>query len=583
MALDPRTGIFTYDTADVATDPSVDLAANVAPSTATGFAPTPAPAQDQRPWNDILGKLFPITSNAEFGTEIIGYHPVDYQPYGYFGEGMILDPLNQLAGAAGLEGVDWAPYLDQYWRNEWEDQLANQRKPWDIWSHKQGYGDTLLGVSDLASQGLNAPGLAEAARLNVGPGTPFYQDYNTVGNWIESRRDEKRDAGFYSTAAFLLGGLLAPGVSEWAGGGLGGGIAAGAAAGGLSGLAQGDPVGGAARGAVSAGVQEYAAPAAMDAAGGMLDRLGFDSAALFADLGDTKRASGTMMPAAVPEADPTFGGMLSQVGPGMFAQPDAFAAPTLMPAAVPETDPTFGGALKETAPGVYEAPAPAEPSTLDTVVRYAKLGNTLANMFGGGSAPGDAPQRGEGQSDAEYGQALADYIQVDAQALAKMGLTPGTPDYYDYLMSQLDVTVADMTRDIDVNAADLSAQLRGKTQAELTALRRALYVRGQLDLLMGSGTYTDPFTGIGEDVIAGGRQVQPGVAAYHRGLGRTIGEFGELAPGERQQAIGGFLEREPDLYGAGARADERARQEGEYLAWLEDLKRRQGGMFGANF
>jgi hypothetical protein len=267
----------------------------------------------------------------------------------------------------------------------------------------------------------------------------------------------------------------------------------------------------------------------------------------------------------------------------MFAQPDAFAAPTLMPAAVPETDPTFGGALKETAPGVYEAPAPAEPSTLDTVVRYAKLGNTLANMFGGGSAPGDAPQRGEGQSDAEYGQALADYIQVDAQALAKMGLTPGTPDYYDYLMSQLDVTVADMTRDIDVNAADLSAQLRGKTQAELTALRRALYVRGQLDQLMGSGTYTDPFTGQAEEVMAGGRQVQPGVAAYQRGLARTAGEFAGLAPSERQSAIGGFLEREPDLYGMGARADERASQEGEYLAWLEDLKRRQGGMFGAAF
>ena len=171
---------------------------------------------------------------------------------------------------------------------------------------------------------------------------------------------------------------------------------------------------------------------------------------------------------------------------------------------------------------------------------------------------------------------------MEGQALAEMGLTPGTPDYYDYLMSQLDATVNDMTRSLDINAADLSAQLRGKTQVELQALRRALYVRGQLDLLMGSGTYTDPFTGIGEEVITGGQQVQPGVAAYQRGLGRTIGEFGELAPGERQSAIGGFLEREPDLFGAGARADDRARQEGEYLAYIENLRRRGmlgGGMF----
>ena len=193
MAFDPRTGITTYGQADVATDPLADLAVEAAPSTATAL--TPVPAQELRPWEDILGKLFPITSNAEFGTEIIGYHPVDYQPYGFFGEDLIRNPLDQLAGAAGLEGVDWAPYLDDYWRDRWEEELGQGRKPWNIWGPDEGYAAILQGTADRAGLGLNAPALSEIAAANVGPGTPFYQDYSTLGNWLESRRRDARNAG----------------------------------------------------------------------------------------------------------------------------------------------------------------------------------------------------------------------------------------------------------------------------------------------------------------------------------------------------------------------------------------------------
>jgi len=230
---------------------------------------------------------------------------------------------------------------------------------------------------------------------------------------------------------------------------------------------------------------------------------------------------------------------------------------------IPSSSPSYD-------PAVATAPAPAGPSALDYATRVAKL----AQAFGG--SPEGAPQRQEGQSDADYAQQLAAYVNVDARALADMGLVPGTPAYYEYLMSQMDALVNDMTGSLNINAADLQQQLRAKTAEEQMALRRALYVRGQLNQLMGSGTYTDPFTGIGEEVITGGQRVNPAMAAYQRGLGRTAGDLAGMLPMERLRGIGQFTERETDPFGMQARADTRAEQEARYLAVLEDLKRRDG-------
>jgi hypothetical protein len=572
MAYDLRTGIQSFAQADPSADvnAAIDVPEAVAPSTATSLLPPKDPAAVAA-WKASLKTMFPITSNAEFGTEIIGYHPSDYNPYGYLGEDLIRGPLDQIAGAAGADGVDWLPYLDQYWMDEWQDQIAHGRRPTDIFSHRQGFGDTLLGVSDLA-------GFGDLAAQNVGPGTDFYEQYNTLPNWVESRRDEKRDAGFYSTAAFLLGGLLAPGISEWAGGGLGGGIAAGAVQGGLSGLAAGDPIGGAVRGGLSAGVQNVAAPAIADAAGGMLDRMGFSSDALFGGVGldDAKRAGAATALYSQPAqtTEPLFGGgSFSQPAMTTMQEPGALLTSGMLPATV-ATQNLFPGAT-----GSVDAPRPEveveEPSLIDKAGRYLKLGKALASLGGGGEgAPQDAPQREEGQSDADFAQSLAAYVNVDAGALAEMGLTPGTPQYYEYLMGQMDNTLAGYE-----DAADLMGQLRGKTQDELTNLRRALYVRGQLDQLMGSGTYTDPFTGLGEEVIdAGGAGINPGMAAYQRGFGRSIEGFAGLDPTARREEIGSFLDRAPDLYGVQGRMDARSEQEAMVQAFLEDLKRRQGGM-----
>jgi hypothetical protein len=648
MAYDPRTGIQSFAQADPSADvnAAIDVPEAVAPSTATAFAPKLKPAVS---FDDLFASYFPNAAEQErmrqeqlydwykppsdrdrgmqladsaarsgnledwlYALDFRMQEPAQYDDwgmqtrapgggyddirYGYLGEDMVRGPLDQIAGAAGVEGVDWAPYLDQYWLSEFQDQTAHGRKPLDIFSHRQGFGDTLLGVSDLA-------GFGDLAAQNVGPGTDFYEQYNTLPNWVESQRDSARNSRAAGVVAMLAAGLLAPYISTAmtpsAGATAGSTVAAGAMTGGLTGLLTGDPFGGAVRGGVSAFGSGVAAPAAAEAVGadaeGMLSRMGFSGDAQFGGVGldDAKRVStATAMPAAIPEVDPTFGGALSQIGPGAYGQ---FSG--MMPPAIPEAPADLAQmGLTQTAPGVWERMGAAgmipstspsydpaapdidvqaqEPSLLDKAGRYLKLGRALANLGGGEGAPQDAPQREEGQSDADFVQSLAAYVNVDAGALAEMGLTPGTPQYYEYLMGQMDNTLAGYE-----DAADLMGQLRGKTQDELTNLRRALYVRGQLDQLMGSGTYTDPFTGLGEEVIdAGGAGINPGMAAYQRGLGRSIEGFAGLDQTARREEIGSFLDRAPDLYGVQGRMDARSEREAMVQAFLEDLKRRQGGM-----
>jgi hypothetical protein len=374
-------------------------------------------------------------------------------------------------------------------------------------------------------------------------------------------------------------------------------------------LSGGNPLTGALRGGLT-GV----APAAIDYG----VQSAFDTDINFADIfGPNERASGGMLGGGASEVEPDFfgglwgmqpaystmagttydpltnapqystpamttftgEGMLSTSLPALGLPYDIGAQLTagMSPAQITALDAENRTALEAGDMPAEPAPA-AQPSSVGAhAARLAKLGATLAKMSAGQGAPEDAPQRTDEQSDAEYAQTLADYIQVDAAALAEMGLVPGTPEYYDYLMTQLDATIESMTGEIDVNAADLEQQLRSKTREEIVALRRVLFVRGQLDQLMGSGTYTDPFTGLAEEVITNGRQVNPGVAAYHRGLGRTVEEFSQLSPVRRKQAIGDFLGRDADLYGMQARSDARDEQAAQASAFLEDLKRR--GMF----
>lgn len=236
-------------------------------------------------------------------------------------------------------------------------------------------------------------------------------------------------------------------------------------------------------------------------------------------------------------------------------------------------------AANRAAPESGDTP-PASNITGADLQRYMQISQTVDGLLGG--AP-DAPQRAEGQSDEQYADSLVTYLGVDAATMAEQGLTPGTPEYYEYIMAQSDAIIQQILgegyddgtlADEDVDADELSAALRDKTDAELQQLQRALFVRGQMDVLMGSGQYEDPFTGEGEDVIAPeGMLVNPSTAAYHRGLARSTDQLAGLRGGEAVDFLNDRIGRDVDLFGMQGAADARFEQ-----AKLEDDERRRRGM-----
>jgi hypothetical protein len=253
-----------------------------------------------------------------------------------------------------------------------------------------------------------------------------------------------------------------------------------------------------------------------------------------------------------------------------------------MPAAKPEADPTFGGELKETSPGMYE-PAPKPTITSKDLQRYVKIAKTVGEMFGG-SEPADAPRPpardAAPEEQAAYAEQLVTYLDLDAEVMAAAGLQPGSPEYYEFIMQQADAVINQIIGGAEGD--DLAAALRGKTQQELTQLRRALYVRGSLETLVGPGAQFDPFTGQKYDVAAAG-QYNPGVAAYQRGLAGSVDTLAGKRGGEAREYLQGMLGRSPDLYGMQASADERAKQaalEEEARLKGEEEKRKRRGMLG---
>jgi hypothetical protein len=223
-----------------------------------------------------------------------------------------------------------------------------------------------------------------------------------------------------------------------------------------------------------------------------------------------------------------------------------------------------------------EALTKQQAVTGEQVQKLANLAQTLAKM-NGGHGPEGAPQRQEGQSDEQYAQQLVQYANIDPQTLADRGLQPGSPEYYQYVMSQMDSIIGQLTNGIDLNDPNLADQLHAKTAQEMQQLQRALFVRGQLNSLVGSGRYTDPFTGQAEDVIAPGNGMfQPDTAAYQRGLARSADTLAGLqGTGGAQDFLNSLLNRRTDLYGMQQSADTRYQQA---LQAEDDLRRR--GMLG---
>lgn len=431
----------------------------------------------------------------------------------------------------------------------------------------------------------------------------------------------------------LAGGHLAPAVSGAVGGGMLGAAAGGLATGGLNALVRGEDVGESAlRGALTGGAlrggaelyADYMAPTSAPTATtettlmfanaplddplrrGMLPWFfapaQIDTSPLLFASADTGAATDAGVDYLSGEGVNTGAGRVTgfSVAPGAYDLPSPPMANYLTGVGV-ETG--FGRSTGSSqVPGAYDTidgrsdllpPSMADwPSTdaqlreqrvqeaARTIERYGKIGAALAQMNEGRGVPQDAPQRQEGQDDAAYAQTLVQYANLDAQAMAAAGLTPGTPEYYEFVMSQLDSVIDQITDGQDPNSPNLAAQMRTKTREELIALERALYVRGQIGQLMGSGRYLDPFTGLDEEVVVPeGMLTRPGVAAYHRGIARSADELARMSPMEARRYIGGFVDRDVDIYGMQAAADARRLQETLAAQDVDlDWKRRRGGV-----
>jgi hypothetical protein len=281
---------------------------------------------------------------------------------------------------------------------------------------------------------------------------------------------------------------------------------------------------------------------------------------------------------------PWMRGQLPTTGLASTVLEDGTIVPYVDPAATTTTlnevlgtggNATASGGSTAEEPAPSEAPVVEAPTTGDKIAKYVKLAEATKELLGGDNSS-DAPERAEGESDGEYASKLVEYMGLSNEEMAEAGLEPGSPEYMEYILEQADAVIAQITEGLDVNSEELSQQLRAKTEEELQQLQRALYVRGQLDLIMGSGTYTDPFGGAEEEVT--GKGFNPHVAAYQRGIARSTGTLAGMGGDDGLNYLNELLGRDVDVFGMQGQQDaafEQAKRTDE-----DERRRRRGGMIG---
>lgn len=606
MAYNARTGITTYKEADPAANPQADV--DAAPSTATSLAPSPAPASQPLFDASAYQSWLPSADSWFTGHNVapLAYMVSNGIPLPQEVHDALVNFINTQGGVGGVSPSASDSDIFGHWIATVQDKEAG---PSGLFGGGGFLGTGLSFGNDNIDQLLNY-GQGAMTAGNIG-GTLATGDFSTDA----LQHAALSDAGTLGSAA------LGPAVSGFAGGGMLGAAAGGAAGGALSGLLRGGDAGSVAQGALAGAATAGGTRLAGQAFANFFPSEAPDmpsTATSFADASDPMKRgmlpllaqadTGTMM-----DVNPDLGEIAnSKIADLIITNPDGTLAQDL-PGVMSATDSQILGPIAtqkaleqagfyfDLANGVYvpnlNGPGPSEqpkPPTLEeqrvqqaqkTIERLSKFGRALANLNGGRGQPEGAPQRQEGQSDTDYAQSLVEYVQDDTQGTGIRlgappdGVAPGTPEYLEWVQGQLDGAIESILGDTNPDAKDLEAQLRSKTREELDALERALFVRGQLGQLMHSGRYTDPFTGIGEDVIVPqGSLVTPGVAAYHRGLARTASELAGLSPDDLARAVGDFTARTPDLYGLQARQD--ARTLAEQLAMQDifsdpDMKRRR--------
>ena len=200
------------------------------------------------------------------------------------------------------------------------------------------------------------------------------------------------------------------------------------------------------------------------------------------------------MPAAIPETAAGLSEMgLTQTAPGVWAGQGATGLGTLgslMPPAVPEVDPTFGGALSETAPGVYAAPEAAGYVGPSLGAGGALGASTLAATSGGGFAGGGGGSSGGGGS-ATGGGLMDDWLTEDWQRallrgapglLGALGAASQAEDYEDlaHQYSQMGAPYRSRLESLYSNPEGFlnSPEVRLPIQQGTDMLARSLSVKG---------------------------------------------------------------------------------------------------------
>lgn len=442
-----------------------------------------------------------------------------------------------------------------------------------------------------ALQGLN-PEFVDLFSNAVGDSTEGYwtasKQHEGQGAWKDIDDTGKTFVDFFTKTPLgaALMAYLGPAMAAGMGGGTAGTLGAGAAMGGANAALQGGDI---FKGAAMGGLQAYGGS---QIPGGDVVA-GADVPAGGADFSGAVPASSTpgftsFDAQGVPmSSTPAMTNFSAGEGtlPVLSGQTGSFATPGMLNgfnSPVSDSDLNKLDAQNRDAleAGDNPPPAPAEKTFSIDPRTAAKVLSALIGMTGkqsadgGGDTPSDAPQRQEGQTDADYSQNLAQYMSLDADTMAQQGLVPGTQEYYDYIMQQADEVIRNIAGDVDVNADDLTAQFRGKSEQELEQLQRALYVRGQLGTLAGSGQHTDPFTGASQNVVSpDGMLFNPSVGAFQRGKAADVENLRGLRGQEGFDQLQQLLGRKSDLFGMDRAAQERFEQ-----AKLEDDLRRRRGM-----
>ena len=299
------------------------------------------------------------------------------------------------------------------------------------------------------------------------------------------------------------------------------------------------------------------------------------------------------VPEAVPGTTLPIGGQeLDITSPGALEAAMAagnLIAPQTSEALPPVSDADFEAAATEAA---LTEEAPTETKLKDLVKAAKKIHDLMRQMGFGQDVPEfTLPPQDEGESEEAYLARISDlalgYLGLDPNAMRAAGYEPGTPEYLDYVLAQADKVIAAAYGDADPaelegkSVEELQQEFRGKSEQEMEALARALYVRGALGTKSFREFQIDPFTGQLEYLGEGGGAFGP-TAGAQRGYARFLEQVaGQSAP-EARRSIQGLLGRDIDIFGLEQARQDRTLQDmlAQFNAFQpedeEDLYERRG-------